>query len=59
MATGSWSGSESEYYTRKLELAQTWTHDAEPEVQRWAQDLVSDLQKHIDRVKTEEEEEEL
>lgn len=59
MATGSWSGSESEYYTRKLELAQTWAHDAEPEVQRWAQDLVSDLEKHIERVKIEEEEEEL
>ena len=42
-----------------IALAQTWAHDAEPEVQRWAQDLVSDLTKHIERVKTEEEEEEL
>jgi hypothetical protein len=54
--SGSWSGLETAWLSDKLDEAQSWTKDPEPQVREWAKDLVEDLRRMWEQARIEEEE---
>ena len=52
--TGSWSGSASEYYQSRLDVAREWLNDLHPAVRKWAKVEVEALEKQVAHAKLEE-----
>jgi hypothetical protein len=56
-SSGTWWGSEADYWQERAQVARSWQEDREPAVRRWATNLARSLEQQADESRLREEEE--